>query len=565
MATLPASQRTLKTRNCIAYGIGDLYGGGSFFIVSTFAMYYLVAIVGMSPILAGLIPGLGKIWDSISDPIMGYITDHTKSRFGRRRVFFLIVIIPIAVSFSLIWVPVRFSNDFAFFLYYFMAYLFFYTTTTVALVPYSALSAEMSRNFKERNKLTGFRMFFSMFATLLAGLFAQPIIQLFGGNTRGHLMMGICFGILFAIPWIFVYLGTWELPVEKTGNENRSIFRNFASMFNNRSFRIHIIMYISAYGAMDILMAWFKFYILDYLHRDSFVTIGLGCILITQILALPLYIKIANKKGHATAYRIGLSLWAAAMLAMIFQTPTTPSWTLIINCIAIGAGLGAGTLIPYQILPFVTDVDELMTGEKRAGIYAGAMTLIRKLIQGALVLPVLGVLLSTIGYLGPVPAAFTSDQLVDDVLPRVALYELNTGVSGYSKLIENAYSLKNNEGNFSLTAVSPEDKRIIRRVFDAIKYKGFGATSQSIPLEQTTSTISILRILFFISPLIFIISGILFSLFFPITPQTHKIMALEVERLAGGGSPSEAANEVKAICKKLSGCLYENLPRFTGQ
>ncbi len=63
--------RPLKTINCIAYGMGDLYGGGSFFIVSTFAMYYLVAVVGMSPILAGLIPGLGKIWDSVSDPLMG--------------------------------------------------------------------------------------------------------------------------------------------------------------------------------------------------------------------------------------------------------------------------------------------------------------------------------------------------------------------------------------------------------------------------------------------------------------------------------------------------------------
>jgi len=105
-----SAERPLKTINCVAYGVGDLYGGGSFFIVSTFAMYYLVAVVGMSPILAGLIPGLGKVWDSISDPLMGYISDHTQSKRGRRRVFFLIAIAPIALTFSLIWMPVGFAS-----------------------------------------------------------------------------------------------------------------------------------------------------------------------------------------------------------------------------------------------------------------------------------------------------------------------------------------------------------------------------------------------------------------------------------------------------------------------
>src|SRR6056297_496290 len=98
-------ERELKTRNYLAYGLGDLYGGGSFFIISTFSMYFLITVVGLNPVLAGLIPGLGKVWDSISDPLMGYLTDNTRSRFGRRRVFFLIGIIPIVITFTLIWVP----------------------------------------------------------------------------------------------------------------------------------------------------------------------------------------------------------------------------------------------------------------------------------------------------------------------------------------------------------------------------------------------------------------------------------------------------------------------------
>lgn len=399
MKTAATGERELKPFNYISYGLGDLYGGGSFFIISTFSMYFLVTVVGLNPALAGLIPGLGKVWDSISDPLMGYITDNTKSKHGRRRVFFLIGVLPIIVTFTLIWVPFDAGGQFAKFLYYFFAYLFFYTCSTMVLVPYSALSAEMTLDFSKRNRLTGTRMIFSMIATLTAGVVAQPLIDAFGDQRTGHLVMGIFFGLFFALPYLLVFRGTWELPVaKKTPQKDLNIFRNFSSIFQNRSFQYHILMYICAYAGMDVLMAWLKFYLIDYLQRPGFVTIGLGTILITQIVALPVYVKIANKKGHGTAYRIGLSIWAVAIALMGFQAPGSSTILLVLNCFLIGAGMSAGVLIPFQLLPFVADVDELITSEHRAGTYAGAMTLMRKLIQGALVLPLMGLLLELIGY-----------------------------------------------------------------------------------------------------------------------------------------------------------------------
>ncbi len=395
-------KRQLRTRNLIAYGVGDLYGGGSFFIISTFAMFYLVNVIGLSPVLAGLIPGLGKIWDAISDPLMGYITDNTKSRFGRRRVFFLIAVLPVALSFFLLWLPVRFDTQVYTFLYYFFAYLFFYTVSTMTMVPYSALSAEMTLEFRERNRLSGTRMIFSILASLLAGVLVQPIVNSFDDPAQGHMMVGALFGLLFAIPWLFVFLGTWELPrTEIEPAQPMSIFRNFSSIFSNRTFRLHIGMYICAYASMDVLMSWFKFYVIDYLGRGDIVHLGLGAIVLTELAALPLYVMLTNKKGHGRAYMLGLALWAAATVLMELQKPGSPSYLLILNCVFVGAGMSAGVVIPWTVLPFVTDVDELITTQKRAGTYAGAMTLIRKLIQGALVLPLLGVLLKLIGYTVP--------------------------------------------------------------------------------------------------------------------------------------------------------------------
>lgn len=544
--------RPLKNRNCIAYGLGDLYGGGSFFIISTFAMYYLIAVVGMNPLLAGLIPGLGKVWDSISDPLMGYISDRTKSRFGRRRIYFLVAVLPIALSFSLIWLPVPFSSQLSLFLYYFLAYIFFYTTSTLAMVPYSALSAEMTRDFKERNKLTGFRMFFSMFATLLAGVLAQPLIFRFDDPKTGHLVLGIIFGLFFAIPWIFLFFGTWELPVAGS-EEGKEIhfLKNFFSIFQNRSFRIHITMYIFAYGAMDIMMAWLKFYLVDYLHRGGFMTIGLGSILITQILVLPLYVAISNRKGHAFSFKIGLSIWAVAMILFSLHTETSSFMFLVLNCIMIGMGMGAGVIIPYQLLPFITDVDEMITGQKRAGTYSGSMSLIRKLIQGAIVLPLLGLLLSAIGYLGPIPEKFTAAQFADEIL-------INLEDTDDLEIMKRAY--RDDEEFYVLSAdLSDGLKREVRLILDDIDYKGVGGGRKKADLQQADNTLKWMKILFIVCPVLFILSGLIASSAFKITPPIHSVLMDEIKRLKDGGKKEEAEEKTIAVCELLTGKKYGEL------
>jgi len=397
-----AENRKVRFINQLAYGVGDIYGGGSFFLVSTFSMFFFINVAGLSPMLAGLIPGLGKIWDAVSDPWMGYLSDRTRSKFGRRRVYFLAAIIPIVISSTLIWLPVRFDSQLYTFIFYFFAYIFFYTVSTMTMVPYSALCSEMSTDFAERNRLSGTRMIFSVFSTMAVALFAERLIRGMDDPGLGHLYMGFVFACLFALPWIFVFLGTWELPVEEgASGDTGGIFRNFGTIFRNRSFRVHIVMYIAAYSTMDIVMAWLKFYMTDYLGKPGLLSTGLAILILTELATLPFYVMLANRKGHGTALVTGLSVWGAAMILFAFHTPATPGPVILANCFLIGAGLSAAVVMPWSMLPFVTDVDTLITGKHRAGTYAGAMTLIRKLIQGAFVLPLLGLLLTLISYRTP--------------------------------------------------------------------------------------------------------------------------------------------------------------------
>ena len=401
--------RVVKRRNILLYGLGDIYGGGAFIVIGTLFMFYMTEVIGLSPILAGLVFSLGKIWDAISDPLMGYLSDRTKSRFGRRRLYFLIGILPIALSFILLWIPVRLESQAALFAYYSFAYVVFATVITMVMIPYSALGAEMSGDYKVRNSLSGARLAFSGFSSLVAATVPKMLIDMAaGGPKSGYLIMSVVFGVFFALPWIFVYFGTWE-SVAGVIDRKENFFREFLTIFRNRSFRIHILMYVFAYSAMDVLMALFTYYLTYSLQKPGLYSIAMGTLMVVQLATIPVFIAIANRAGKRTAYIAGLSVWVVGMLGTMLLGPASSTLLIAGVCAVIGFGTSAAALIPYTILPNVIDVDELMTGEQRSGIYSGAMTFTRKMVQGAIAMPLVGLLLDGIDF---VPNATQSPDVI---------------------------------------------------------------------------------------------------------------------------------------------------------
>jgi oligogalacturonide transporter len=399
------TERRVGPLNLAAYGLGDLYGGGSFLLIGMLFLFFLTEVVGLSPALAGVVFAIGKVWDAVTDPLMGYISDRTKSRFGRRRVYFLIGIVPILISFAALWMPIPAGSQLGLFIYYSLAYMLFSTVFTTVMVPYSALNAEMSKDYTVRTRLSGTRIVFSQISALLAGTVPTLIINAVGGDQGlGYMVMGIAFAAVYALVWLPVYFGTWELPQESsTAGESGAtgvldVFRQFKRIFRNRSFRIHVGMYVCSYTAVDVLMALFAYYITYYIGRQELYSVAMGSLLLTQILMLPVYVAISNRWGKGRAFVIGLSLWVVGLLASLALSATSPVVVIAAVCVVIGAGVSAGIMVPWAILPSVIDVDEYIFGMRRAGVYAGAMTLIRKAVQGVIALPLIGVVLELIGF-----------------------------------------------------------------------------------------------------------------------------------------------------------------------
>lgn len=397
------STQKVTLKNIIAYGVGDIYGGGAFLLLGTLYMIFLTDIVGLNPAWAGSVVIIGKVWDAISDPLMGYISDNIDTKYGRRRIFFIIGILPIIISFISLWVPLDSNSNLLLFIYYTFAYIFFSTVFTMVMVPYSALNAEMTEDFQIRTKLSTARMGFSQLSALISGVLPKLFIDFLnkGGIISpkySYLLMGISFALIYSLPWIFVYKGTWELPYE-VDNETSFIdkIKRYKTVFYNKSFKIHIGMYVSAYLAMDFLMALFIYYLTYYIKKSAIFPYCMLAILLSQILMLPVYMKISNSKGKSKAYTLGLTIWGLGMLSLLFLSADTPLYLILIICVIIGAGLSAGVMIPWAILPTISDIDQIINTKRRTGIYSGLMTFIRKIAQ-AVALWSVGIILTLINY-----------------------------------------------------------------------------------------------------------------------------------------------------------------------
>jgi oligogalacturonide transporter len=392
-------QTTLKSK--LGYGAGDMYAGGAFLLVGLLFLNFLTDVVGVAPKLAGAIFLIGKIWDAISDPLMGYISDRTSSKLGRRRFYFALGIIPVFLSFMLLWLDIS-GQDWVVFIYYTFAYIFFTTTFTMVMVPYNALLPNMVTDYSKRTSYNMYRMIFSSFSAIASGVFPMLIVNGATQKSTGYIIMGIVFGLLYSIPWIFVLLTTWENPIEQTvqsqSNSLNSLFNEFKESTQNKSFRNHAGFYVSSQTAADFLTTLFIYYLTYVLAREGEFSMVLGTLLIVQLISMPIHAKVAQKFNKGTPLKIGLSVWAVGLLISLFIDQNSPSYLIYVVAAMSGVGGSSAIFVPWSILPDISDVDELITGRRREGIYAGMSTLIRKMAQAVAVF-VIGVYLDIIGYI----------------------------------------------------------------------------------------------------------------------------------------------------------------------
>ncbi len=363
------------------FGLGDFLGGGSFVLIGVYYTIFLTDVIYLGFIFITLNMVIAKVWDAVTDPMMGILSDKTKSRWGRRRVYFIVAVLPVAISFFLMWLPLRLENQVLMFLYFLITHLLFRTVFTMVMIPFNAIIPELTTSYDERSNISGYRGVFSIFSSLLSAALPALIVGKFTDAGIGHAVMAGMFGLFYALPFISSFFFSYERP-EYQRSKPLPFWVSFRESSKNRSFLYLLGLYIFAFVAFDILMATFLYFLKYYLGRGSMGSALLGTLLFVEMVFLPVYIVIANRTSKKTSMSIGLIIWGVAMSSAWFFPADIPNTYLYIYAFVVGMGTSAVAILPWAMLPDISDVDELMTGKRREGVYAGFFTFIRKISSG---------------------------------------------------------------------------------------------------------------------------------------------------------------------------------------
>jgi len=398
MKTTPNSA-SLKSKLC--YAAGDAYGGGAFMIFSLLFMNFLVLVEGLDVVQATLIIFIGKLWDAVTDPLVGRISDKTRSRFGRRRIFFLIGIIPVYLSFVMLFYSFGIESAASKVFYYTFAYMFFGTAFTIVMIPYNAILSDMTSDYNERTSYTTVRMIVSGGTSLFAAVIPSIIIkstgseQIGSGQTPGYLIMALIFGAVFGISWLITFLGTKEK--ENLPQPEKATLKLWLSVFSNKAYRNFLGIFLSFQIAIDLVLALFIFYIDIVVLQYKNYELVVGTLLVCSMLLMAVQGAVAKRKGKAFPLYIGIPVWMVSTLAFIWLDGSVSVIVLCLLAVLIAVGSSAGNLSTWSMLTDVYDIDEIRTGMRREGVYSGMTTFLRKFASGIAIL-LMGFGLQALGF-----------------------------------------------------------------------------------------------------------------------------------------------------------------------
>ena len=417
----------ISIKERLIFAFGDIYGGGGQTIISVLYLVFITNVIGISPGIAGTMILISKAWDAINDPLMGIITDRTKTKIGRRRPFILIGGILLIPALALLWLPHQFSSQTFKVIYMLVTFLFYYTINTIIAVPYSAFSTEITNDFKERNKVNLTRLIFSMTSTAICTLVPTMLFEMYTEGTLSimgfYAILVFVFGGVFAIPLILIGFMTKErAPYEAV--ETFSM-KKFVEPLSVKGFRKLVIMYICQALALDMASAVVIYYGLYVVNISS--TIFLGTFLGMQLLMFPLLYRLVQRISKTKIYSYGLPLTMLMSLGIAFY-PGGESPLFLYVIVGLAAlGFSGAQLMSWIIFPDAVDLVELKLKERNTGVCSGVMTFIRT-ASSAIAVFVIGWVLELTKFIVPTDLVPKPIQPSSAILGIRLIFVLGLGV-----------------------------------------------------------------------------------------------------------------------------------------
>lgn len=394
MTDSPGSEKELEKLSFstkLAYGAGDLGPAITANILVFYLMFFFTNVVGLNVGLASVILLIGKVWDAVNDPLVGVLSDRTKSKGGRRHPWMFWGAIPFGVFFFLQWIIPKFSdnpatNQWGLFWYYVIIAMLSQSFYTIVNLPYTALTPELTQDYNERTSLNSFRFAFSIGGSIFSLLLALGIFSVVKANsaTQYLVLAGVC-TIFSILPLYWCIWGTkdrvaiTEARRQATEVEDITpIKEQLKIVFSNKPFLYVIGIYLCSWLGVQITASIIPYFVVNWMgRREAESPLVALAVQGTALGMLFVWSRISQKIGKKAVYYMGMGLWIMAQAGLFFVQPGQLGWMYFLAIIA-GFGVSVAYLIPWSMMPDVIELDELQTGKRREGIFYGFMVLLQK-------------------------------------------------------------------------------------------------------------------------------------------------------------------------------------------
>lgn len=384
--TSPKNQGELKVRELCAYGAGIIGYQYPHMGLAQLAMPLFNVGLGIGPAVVGGVLMIGRLWDAATNPLMGAISDNTRSRWGRRRPYLFFGAIACGLIYPLVWLAPRGWSETALVAYFLASTLLLYTAFAVFSVPYMALGLELSPDYDDRTRVQVWRTYFNLIPLFSIGWFywfcQRPI---FGDVVSGARWLGwIVGGVIVltgVLPAIFVRERYYQVAAVM---KKESLWKSVRSTAQNRPFvilmSVTLLLTLGQSTAESL-----SFYVLTYhvfggdtVAVSGFMGVNTMVYVLSAFAAIPIARYSVLRLGKTRA--LSLCLWInviADAAKWVLASPTHPwLWTLI-NPFTQFGNLGFWILV-NSMKADVCDWDELASGHRREGIYGSVSNLLLK-------------------------------------------------------------------------------------------------------------------------------------------------------------------------------------------
>ncbi len=354
-----------------------------------FLLKFLIDEVGLAPGIAGTVLLVGKAWDAVTDPLVGKLSDRTRTGFGPRRTWLAGGMLPFLLLFGAIWWGLDAGATVQAVIYAGLLVLY-NTAYTMVVVPYGALTPVLTEDYDERTRLNGARMGWSMVGGILAGVGIPLIAHADGGSWR---LAGLVMAVI-ALPPLVITL--WVTRGRDRLTAPSATPTGTWSVLKNRAFRRTALLFLAAWSIIAAVSAMVPFYVEHHMHHPKLLDGVFAAIQFAALFAIPAVVLLAKRTQKHIAYALSIGTWALVLLGLALVPEGTGLPVLAVAALA-GVGVAAAHVLPWSMLPDVIEADKADTGQDRAGAFYGVMTFLEKATT-AVALFLLGQVLGLAGY-----------------------------------------------------------------------------------------------------------------------------------------------------------------------